>query len=55
MIVEIRTYRVWANAADEFVRVMASKALPLLAEQGITVLDCGLSSTPTASRRPMPT
>lgn len=46
MIVEIRTYRVRANAADEFVRLMTSQALPLLAEHGIAVLDCGLSLDP---------
>ncbi len=43
MILEIRTYRLNPGSAEEFVRVMTSQSLPLLAEHSITVLGCGLS------------
>ncbi len=43
MILELRTYRLKPGSADEFVRVMTSQSMPLLARHGITVLDCGLS------------
>jgi len=44
-ILEIRTYRLGPGTRDEFVRVMRTEALPLLAKFGIRVLDCGPSLT----------
>lgn len=43
MILEIRTYRLKPGARDEFVRVMRDECVPMLAEHGITVVDCGAS------------
>lgn len=43
MIVEIRTYRLTPDSAEAFVEVMRSRAVPLLADQRIRVLACGLS------------
>lgn len=43
MILEIRTYRLTDGSAEEFVDVMRSRAMPLLAEHGIRVVGCGRS------------
>jgi hypothetical protein len=41
VILEIRTYLLRRGERDEFARVMQSEALPLLARDGIRVVDCG--------------
>lgn len=41
VILEIRTYVLKRSTGDEFVRLMREQALPLLAHQGITVVDSG--------------
>jgi hypothetical protein len=43
MILEIRTYRLLPGTGEDFVQVMRDEAMPLLAEFGIQVVDCGLS------------
>lgn len=43
MFLEIRTYRLKPGTRDEFVRVMREEAVPLLAEFGLRVVDCGPS------------
>jgi NIPSNAP protein len=43
MILEIRTYRLRPGTRDDFVRVMLTSALPLLAPFGIAVVDAGPS------------
>lgn len=52
MILEIRTYRLTAGSAEEFVDVMRSRALPLLARHGISVLGCGLSADDDGEPQP---
>lgn len=41
MIVEIRTYRLKPGTRDEFVELVRTRSIPLLAAHGITVLDAG--------------
>lgn len=41
VILEIRTYLLRSSTGEEFVRLMREEALPLLAQQGITVVDAG--------------
>lgn len=43
MILEIRTYRLKPGTREDFVRIMAERALPMLAEYGIDVVDHGPS------------
>lgn len=43
VIVEIRTYRLKPGTADEFVRLMREKSLPLLETAGIRVVAAGRS------------
>lgn len=52
MILEVRTYRLNAGQADEFLRVMTTEALPMLAERGIDVVDAGLSVDPDGEPQP---
>lgn len=40
---EIRTYRLLPGTRTDFVQVMTEQAVPLLAEFGIRVVDCGAS------------
>jgi len=46
LILEIRTYRVLPGRTPEFVRLMQAEALPLLRDQHIDVVDCGVSLDP---------
>ena len=46
MILEIRTYRVVSGRTEEFVQLMRTRALPLLEEQRVDVVDCGASLDP---------
>ncbi len=41
---EIRTYRLKPGMLTEFVRLMGEEAVPLMAKQGITVVDYGASA-----------
>jgi hypothetical protein len=43
MILEIRTYRLKPGTRDDFVRIMLTESVPLLAPHGITVVDAGAS------------
>jgi hypothetical protein len=43
MILEIRTYRLKPSTRDEFVRIMRTEAMPLLAKYGINVIGSGSS------------
>jgi hypothetical protein len=43
MIVEIRTYRLRPGTRDEFLKVMQTEAVPLMAEFGLRVLACEAS------------
>ena len=46
MILEIRTYRVTPGRTSEFVRLMRAEAVPLLQDQDIDVVACGVSLDP---------
>jgi hypothetical protein len=46
LILEIRTYRVLPGRESEFVSLMRAEALPLLSDQQIDVVDCGISLDP---------
>ena len=46
LILEIRTYRVAPGRTSEFDRLMRAEALPLLRDQDIDVVACGVSLDP---------